>query len=99
MPFPIEHFDGNEFCPSNSAKPALRFVGKRTNSRRLFAWACERRRRTSELQLGSPPVATRNGLAQPTRIGAPGTPRQLAGRFPFPPIGPLRKGKREMHGS
>src|SRR5664279_1759854 len=42
-----------------------------TESRRIFAWAGERRRRSPEPQFASPPVATRNGLAQPTRIGAP----------------------------
>ena len=31
----------------------------------------ERRRRPSELQFASPPVATRNGLAPPAQIGAP----------------------------
>ena len=39
--------------------------------RRPFLWASERWRRPFEPQLASPPVATRNGLARPTRIGAP----------------------------
>src|ERR1035437_3351236 len=38
-----------------------------------FAGASERRGRASSLQLAAPPVATRNGLARPPRIGAPGT--------------------------
>ena len=45
-----------------------------TQSRRAFSWADERRRRASSLQLALPPVATRNGLAWPTRIGAPSAP-------------------------
>ena len=40
-------------------------------SRRLFVLAGERRRRASSLQFAAPPVATRNGLAPPARIGAP----------------------------
>src|SRR6266498_2127183 len=40
-------------------------------SRRRFVLAGERRRRVFEYQLASPPVATRNGLARPARIGAP----------------------------
>jgi hypothetical protein len=52
------------------------FKGGWTTSRRLFAWAGERRRRPSEPQFASPPVATRNGLAQPMRIGAPGASEQ-----------------------
>jgi hypothetical protein len=36
-----------------------------------FAGAGERRQRTLELQFALPPVATRNGLASPLRIGAP----------------------------
>ena len=47
------------------------FGCKRTCSRRAFSWAGERRQRTLELRFALPPVATRNGLAQPTRIGAP----------------------------
>jgi hypothetical protein len=47
------------------------FLNKTTKSRRLFLWAGERRRWTLERQFAAPPVATRNGLAQPTRIGAP----------------------------
>jgi hypothetical protein len=42
-----------------------------TSSRRAFARAGERRRRTPNLQFASPPVATRNGLAPPVQIGAP----------------------------
>ena len=51
--------------------PVPSFINRMTRSRRLFAWAGERRRRSPEPQFASPPVATRNGLAQPTRIGAP----------------------------
>src|ERR1035438_5731912 len=36
-----------------------------------FAGAGERRGRTPEPQFAAPPVATRNGLARPPRIGAP----------------------------
>ena len=39
--------------------------------RRGFAQAGERRRQAFELEFASPPVATRNGLAPPVRIGAP----------------------------
>jgi hypothetical protein len=52
------------------------FIGEWTTLRRLFAWAGERRRRPSEPQFASPPVATRNGLAQPMRIGAPAASEQ-----------------------
>jgi hypothetical protein len=41
-----------------------------------FAQAGERRRRVCELQLASPSVATRNGLALPARIGVSRIPRQ-----------------------
>ena len=46
-------------------------LGKMAISRRLFVSAGERRGRAFEPSLAAPPVATRNGLAQPTRIGAP----------------------------
>jgi hypothetical protein len=44
---------------------------ERRCSRRLFGQAGERRRGLSSFKLASPPVATRNGLAWPARIGAP----------------------------
>ena len=44
---------------------------QRRHPRRLFVLAGERRRRELEVQSSSPPVATRNGLAPPARIGAP----------------------------
>jgi hypothetical protein len=44
---------------------------QRRHPRRLFVLAGERRRRALNLQFASPPVATRNGLAPPARIGAP----------------------------
>ena len=49
------------------------FTNRMKESRRIFAWAGERRRRSPEPSFALPPVATRNGLAQPTRIGAPTT--------------------------
>ena len=61
------------FHPWHSSTHRPPFIGRMTKSRRPFAWAGERRRRTAELQFASPPVATRHGLAQPTRIGAPRT--------------------------
>jgi hypothetical protein len=42
----------------------------------LFAGAGERRQRTFEVQFALPPVATRNGLAPPLRIGAPANDRK-----------------------
>ena len=44
---------------------------QRRRPRRLFVLAGERRRRALNLQFASPPVAARNGLAPPARIGAP----------------------------
>jgi hypothetical protein len=41
-----------------------------SHPRRRFSWAGERRQRTSNLQFALPPVATRNGLAPPRKIGA-----------------------------
>src|SRR5204862_7830683 len=41
-----------------------------------FAGAGERRQRAVELQFAVPPVATRNGLAPPLRIGAPTNDRK-----------------------
>src|ERR1035438_37658 len=66
---------------------------RRRYPRRLFVVAGERRRRALNLQFASPPVATRNELAPPARIGAPemnapiGTIRAYVrreGAFPSP---------------
>jgi hypothetical protein len=46
------------------------FIKPKAELRRVFAWAGERRGRASEPQFAAPPVAMRNGLTQPTRIGA-----------------------------
>ena len=46
------------------------FITPNSYLRRVFAWAGERRGRAPEPQFAAPPVATRNGLTQPTRIGA-----------------------------
>ena len=43
-----------------------------------------------EPQFASPPVATRNGLAQPMRIGAPGASDQLAVCHDWFPVAPSR---------
>ena len=45
-------------------------IKPKANLRRLFAWVGERRRRSFEPQFAPLPVATRNGLTRPTRIGA-----------------------------
>src|ERR1017187_2246630 len=66
---------------------------RRRHPRRLFVVAGEGRRRALNLQFPSPPVATRNGLPPPARIGAPeinapiGTIRasvRREGAFPSP---------------
>ncbi len=51
-------------------------ISQPTNPRGLFAGAGERRQWTFELQFALPPVATRNGLAPPLRIGAPANDRK-----------------------
>ncbi len=61
------------FFNSQATRPTddqLFFCPPRARSRRLWAGAGERRRRASELSFAAPPVATRNGLAPPRRIGA-----------------------------
>jgi hypothetical protein len=84
---PFRRFDGNEFSPSNNSTYCPAFIVRMTKSRRLFVWAGERRRRTSELQFASPSVATCNGLAQPTRIGAPRIPDHLLWAEPLCTVG------------
>ena len=50
---------------------ALGTESRERNRAVLFVLAGERRRGALNLRFASPPVATRNGLAPPARIGAP----------------------------
>jgi len=72
---PLQECSGSFSLSKSKANLAKRtqksvFIEPNANLRRVFAWAGERRGRAPEPQFAAPPVATRNGLTQPTRIGA-----------------------------
>jgi hypothetical protein len=67
------------------------FLEPMAKSRRLFSWAGERRRWTSERQFAAAPFATRNGLAQPTSIGAPTAYDESGTQLRLPPQASVRR--------
>jgi hypothetical protein len=71
--YPV-HNQRSSFSPHSQPAAGVALQTRNPNRAVRFAGAGERRQRASSLKLALPPVATRNGLAPPRRIGAPTTP-------------------------